>query len=238
MAPEYGEKMSSRVQGVQETNRSEEIQAHGKVESTAKSVSPMHGEQSVHMQQEDVHGFMQQEDVPYSEVVFDPMQAEVEATARNWQVVRKKKEKQHSTAASHVHKVIMGLDPKKGTDCVGRVFSASFVGILFFLSLCACDREEVDDPQRISQEDVKVITGHEYVSRLHELKDEINRAWHAEDHVTALKLTIQVAKLLMDTSVLQFYPTLFVLATDVLDMLGDMCRKDSLRQSLHRGHIG
>ncbi|KAB5551677.1 hypothetical protein DKX38_008988 [Salix brachista] len=116
----------------------------------------------------------------------------------------------------------MGLDPKKGTDCAGRFFAASFVGILFFLSLCACDREEVDDPQRISQEDVKVITGHEYVSRLHELKDEINRAWHAEDRVTALKLTIQVAKLLMDTSVLQFYPTLFVLATDVLDMLGDM----------------
>ncbi|KAJ6750159.1 hypothetical protein OIU85_000763 [Salix viminalis] len=67
----------------------------------------MHGEQSVHesMQQEDVHGCMQQEDVPYSEVLFDPNQAEVEATAGNWQVVRKKKEKQHSTAASHVHKV-------------------------------------------------------------------------------------------------------------------------------------
>ncbi|XP_011046723.1 PREDICTED: UPF0505 protein C16orf62 homolog isoform X2 [Populus euphratica] len=85
--------------------------------------------------------------------------------------------------------------------------------------------EEVDDPRRISQEDVKVITGQEYVSRLHELKDEINRAWHAEDRVTALKLTIKVAKLLMDTSVLQFYPTLFVLATDVLDMLGDMVWK-------------
>ncbi|KAJ6754149.1 ESOPHAGEAL CANCER ASSOCIATED PROTEIN [Salix purpurea] len=69
------------------------------------------------------------------------------------------------------------------------------------------------------------LLGHEYVSRLHELKDEINRAWHAEDRVTALKLTIQVAKLLMDTSVLQFYPTLFVLATDVLDMLGDMVWK-------------
>lgn len=26
----------------------------------------------------------------------------------------------------------------------------------------------------------------------------------------------------MDTSVLQFYPTLFVLVTDLLDMLGDM----------------
>lgn len=32
----------------------------------------------------------------------------------------------------------------------------------------------------------------------------------------------QVAKLLMDTSILQCYPTLFVLATDIMDMLGDM----------------
>ncbi|KAF8409587.1 hypothetical protein HHK36_005665 [Tetracentron sinense] len=46
--------------------------------------------------------------------------------------------------------------------------------------------EELDDPQKFAEEDVKV------------------------------------AKLLMDTSVLQFYPALFVLVTDVIDMLGDM----------------
>lgn len=33
---------------------------------------------------------------------------------------------------------------------------------------------------------------------------------------------LQVAKLLMDTSILQFYPTLFVLVTDIMDMLGDL----------------
>ncbi|KAH7544413.1 hypothetical protein JRO89_XS15G0163600 [Xanthoceras sorbifolium] len=82
--------------------------------------------------------------------------------------------------------------------------------------------EELDDPEKFAEEGVKVVTGQEYVSRLHELKDEIKRAWCAEDRVTALKLSIKVAKLLMDTSVLQFYPTLFVLATEVLDMLGDM----------------
>ncbi|KAK0601095.1 hypothetical protein LWI29_021278 [Acer saccharum] len=82
--------------------------------------------------------------------------------------------------------------------------------------------EELDDPEKFAEEGFKVITGQEYVSRLHELKDEIKRAWFLEDRVTALKLSIKVAKLLMDTSVLQFYPTLFVLATEVLDMLGDM----------------
>ena len=42
----------------------------------------------------------------------------------------------------------------------------------------------------------------------------------------ALKLAnyfvMQVARLLMDTTVLQFYPTIFVLATDIMDTLGNM----------------
>ncbi|KAM3320471.1 VPS35 endosomal protein-sorting factor-like isoform X2 [Capsicum chacoense] len=82
--------------------------------------------------------------------------------------------------------------------------------------------EELDDPQRFAEEGVKYITLQEYVSRLTELKDEISRAWHANDRVTSLNLSIKVAKLLSDTSVLQLYPTLFVLATEILDMLGDM----------------
>lgn len=82
--------------------------------------------------------------------------------------------------------------------------------------------EELEDPEKYAEEGVKVITRQEYVSRLHELKDEINRAWCANDRVTSLKLSIKVARLLMDTSVLHFYPTLFVLAMDIMDMLGDM----------------
>ncbi|XP_062169549.1 uncharacterized protein LOC133875428 isoform X2 [Alnus glutinosa] len=82
--------------------------------------------------------------------------------------------------------------------------------------------EELEDPEKYAEEVVKVITRQEYVSRLHELKDEINRAWCANDRVTSLKLSIKVARLLMDTSVLHFYPTLFVLAMDIMDMLGDM----------------
>ncbi|PRQ31929.1 putative vacuolar protein sorting-associated protein [Rosa chinensis] len=82
--------------------------------------------------------------------------------------------------------------------------------------------EELEDPEKFAEEGGKVITGQEYVSRLHELKAEINHTWHADDRVTSLKLSIKVAKLLMDTSILQCYPTLFVLATDIMDMLGDM----------------
>ncbi|KAF9670472.1 hypothetical protein SADUNF_Sadunf13G0072500 [Salix dunnii] len=64
---------------VQQTKWSEEIEAHGNVESTGKSVPSMHSERFVHV----VHDFMKQEDVPYNKVVFDPMQAEVETTAGN-----------------------------------------------------------------------------------------------------------------------------------------------------------
>ncbi|KAF6173260.1 hypothetical protein GIB67_026955 [Kingdonia uniflora] len=78
-------------------------------------------------------------------------------------------------------------------------------------SLTNLHAEQLDDPQKKS-EDVIVITREEYVSQLRELKEEINRAWKDD----------RVARLLMDTSVSLFYPSLFVLVTDVMDMLGDM----------------
>lgn len=52
--------------------------------------------------------------------------------------------------------------------------------------------EELADPQKFAEEGVKIITQNEYVSRLHELKDEIVRAWRASDRVTTLKLSIKV----------------------------------------------
>ncbi|KAK4258289.1 hypothetical protein QN277_007750 [Acacia crassicarpa] len=82
--------------------------------------------------------------------------------------------------------------------------------------------EELDDPQKFSDDEVKVIAWQEYVSRLHELKDEIAHSWLVDDRITSLKLSVKVAKLLMDTSILQFYPTLFFLVTDIMDMLGDL----------------
>ncbi|CAJ2672859.1 unnamed protein product [Trifolium pratense] len=48
--------------------------------------------------------------------------------------------------------------------------------------------EELDDPQKFADEGVKVITWQEYVSRLHELKDEITRSWLRDGRVTSLKL--------------------------------------------------
>lgn len=55
--------------------------------------------------------------------------------------------------------------------------------------------EELDDPQKFAEDGIKVISQQVYVSRLHELKDEINRAWQANDRVTSLALAIKVSLL-------------------------------------------
>lgn len=82
--------------------------------------------------------------------------------------------------------------------------------------------EELENLQKASQDGVKVITQQDYASRLRELKSEIGNTWKSGDRVTSLKLSIKVARLLMDTSVSEFYPTVFILVTDVMDMLGEM----------------
>ena len=57
--------------------------------------------------------------------------------------------------------------------------------------------EELEDPEKFAEEGSKVLTGQEYVSRLHELKAEINHSWHADDRVTSLKLSIKVILVLL-----------------------------------------
>ena len=47
-------------------------------------------------------------------------------------------------------------------------------------------------------------------------------AWNNEQRVKALKLCIQLSKLLIDTSAPQFYPSKFVLITDILIKFGEL----------------
>jgi hypothetical protein len=62
----------------------------------------------------------------------------------------------------------------------------------------------------------------EYVTRIEQLNRELVSAWNSEQRVKALKIAIQCAKLLADTSVLRFYPSKFVLITDILDVFGQL----------------
>lgn len=62
----------------------------------------------------------------------------------------------------------------------------------------------------------------EYMSRIEQLNKELVSAWYSEQRVKALKIAIQCAKLLADTDVLRFYPSKFVLITDILDTFGQL----------------
>jgi len=53
-----------------------------------------------------------------------------------------------------------------------------------------------------------------------ELNTSLIQAWQEDQRVKSLKIVIQCAKLLSDISVIQFYPSKFVLITDVLDTFG------------------
>lgn len=63
----------------------------------------------------------------------------------------------------------------------------------------------------------------EYCARIQQLGEELEAAWRAEGRVRALKIAIQCAKLLADaTEAITFYPSKFVLITEILDTFGGL----------------
>uniref|UniRef100_A0A7C9AE96 Uncharacterized protein n=1 Tax=Opuntia streptacantha TaxID=393608 RepID=A0A7C9AE96_OPUST len=112
--------------------------------------------------------------------------------------------------------------PTAKTLSVSSIADSVIGGRKASAKLLSTHLDELEDPQGSADEDAKFVTQQEYIARLIDMKSEIAHAWHADDHVKSLKLTVKVARLLRDTALLQFYPTLFGLVTDILGMLGDM----------------
>jgi hypothetical protein len=82
-----------------------------------------------------------------------------------------------------------------------------------------------------------IMTQEEFVTQLREMNEDIARAWLSAERVTALKLATRVARLLCDTSVPSFYPTLFVLVTEVMDTMGRLVF-DRIRNKAEREDDG
>lgn len=82
--------------------------------------------------------------------------------------------------------------------------------------------EQLDDFEEGSVRQMLDLSQQEYVSRIEQLNTELVQAWHQDQRVKALKIAIQCSKLLVDTSVIQFYPSKFVLITDILDIFGKL----------------
>lgn len=98
-------------------------------------------------------------------------------------------------------------------------------------TLTAAHLDELDNPEKEASEEGKIISQQEYVTRLRGLNDEIAQAWLNNERVAALRLSVKVAKLLSDTSVPGFYPTLFVLVTDVMETMGKLVWKRIKRKA-------
>ncbi len=60
----------------------------------------------------------------------------------------------------------------------------------------------------------------EYVERLKTYHKELQRAWAAGERILSIKITIKCTRLLDDTSAPEFYPSLFVLVTEIMDTFG------------------
>ncbi|XP_050345675.1 VPS35 endosomal protein-sorting factor-like isoform X1 [Nymphalis io] len=80
--------------------------------------------------------------------------------------------------------------------------------------------EQLDDFDESSVRKTMGLSQQEFVTKIHMLDDEIKKAWETEQRVKAFKIAIQCSKLLSDISVMQFYPSKFVLIIDVLDNFG------------------
>lgn len=82
--------------------------------------------------------------------------------------------------------------------------------------------EQLDDFEEGSVRRMLDLSQQQYTARIEQLNSELAQAWHSDQRVKALKIAIQCAKLLVDTSVMAFYPSKFVLITDILDIFGKL----------------
>nr|XP_058960991.1 VPS35 endosomal protein-sorting factor-like [Pocillopora verrucosa] len=91
--------------------------------------------------------------------------------------------------------------------------------------------EQLDDFEEGSVKEMLNLSQQDYVKRIEELNQALITAWESDQRVKALKIAIQCAKLLADVSVIQFYPSKFVLVTDILDTFGKLVYERIFRKS-------
>lgn len=80
--------------------------------------------------------------------------------------------------------------------------------------------DELEDEE--SEEKMMQLSQKEYLDKIEGLHTELLHAWNQNQRVKALKIVIQCSKLLGDTEVLKFYPSKFVLITEILDTFGKL----------------
>lgn len=85
------------------------------------------------------------------------------------------------------------------------------------------DKRLANLEKRTTTKDERIeLSQKEYESHIEKLSNDLNRCWNGDDRVGTLKIAITLGKLLSDTSVPSFYPSMFVMVIDVLDRFKDM----------------
>ena len=95
--------------------------------------------------------------------------------------------------------------------------------------------------KRVNSADAKIeISQKEYENHIDKLNTDLHTAWQNDDRVGTLKIAITLGKLLSDTSLPTFYPSMFVMVIDVLDKFRDlvynrllMKAEDALNNNTH-----
>lgn len=72
----------------------------------------------------------------------------------------------------------------------------------------------------IPEQQKQMMTQKEYIYNMETNHETLKKSWDQGERVQALKIAIQSAKLLGDISVPQFYPSAYVLISDILDTFG------------------
>jgi hypothetical protein len=85
--------------------------------------------------------------------------------------------------------------------------------------LATLEKRQINDGEKVE------LSQTEYASHVKKLSSDLAAAWAKDERVGSLKIAIQIAKLLSDTTLPQFYPSIFVQVTEALDKFGEMVFK-------------
>ncbi|EGD73723.1 hypothetical protein PTSG_05429 [Salpingoeca rosetta] len=83
-------------------------------------------------------------------------------------------------------------------------------------------KSRLEELEGDEEQELDELTQQEFVARIEKLSRDLTVAWKKEQRVNAIKLVIQSSKLLGKTEVLKFYPSKFVLISNILDTFGDL----------------
>lgn len=93
--------------------------------------------------------------------------------------------------------------------------------------------ESLEEEGEDSLQTMLDLSQQDYVNHIEDLHKQLRTAWAADQRVKSLKIAIQNSKLLADPKPPQFYPSKFVLITEILDTFGNLVYDRILEKSTY-----